>query len=382
MKIIKLLVSRSTLTLLLLATFFVNNGLSKGNSKINKSLEKQLQTILEQQDDLYKIPGISAALISNNGQKWIGVCGYSAENDSMKPGMLFGLASVSKTYVAALVLKLVEEKKLSLDDSIKRWLPKMRFVDSTITIRQLLNHTSGLFRYQGSPKWFQAITTNDEKIWSHEEIINAFLDEPVGKPGSVWGESAADYVLLGMIIEKATGQKAADLLREKIITPLGLKDTYLYPDEIVSSEKLAHFLWDVNRTGKLIDVFPLKSKIPLASMFSSVWTSGAILSTAEDLAIFSKALFEGRILSNSSFKQMITPIQLGNSPEYGFSVVIDTIEGKTVYWHTGGSGYTSVYYYVPEDKISIAVLCNSFVDPKSIAVELYKGFKRYNNFKK
>jgi D-alanyl-D-alanine carboxypeptidase len=218
--------------------------------------------------------------------------------------------------------------------------------------------------------------------WAPEEIINTFLDKPTGNPGSVWGESAADYVLLGMIIEKATGQKAADLLREKILSPLNLNHTYLYPNETISSEKLVYFWWDVNRTGKLVDVFPLKSKIPLASMFSSVWTSGAVFSTAEDLAVFSKALFEGRILSDASFKQMIAPIQLGISPKYGFSVVIDTIEGKTVYWHTGGSGYTSIFYYIPEDKISIAVLCNSFVDPKPIAVELYKGFKGYNNFKK
>ena len=382
MKIIKLLASRATFTFLLLAAFFLNNGLSKRNDKVNKTLAKQLQKILEQQKDLYKIPGISAALITSNGQKWIGVCGYSAENDSMKPEMLFGLASVSKTYVAALVLRLVEEKKLSLDDSIKQWLPSMNFIDGAITIRQLLNHTSGLYRYQGSPKWFQAITTNDEKIWLPKEIINTFLDKPAGNPGKVWGETAADYVLIGMIIEKATGYKAADLLREKILTPLKLNHTYLYPDETISSEKLAHFWWDVNRTGNLVDVFPIGSKTPLASMFSSVWTSGAILSTAEDLTIFSKALFEGRILSDSSFKQMITPMQLGNSPKYGFSVVIDTIEGKIVYWHTGGSGYTSVFYYIPENKLSIAVLCDSFVDPKPIAVELYKEFKGYNNFKK
>lgn len=387
METIKLLISRTILTILLLITFFLNVGWAKGNGNINEGLTKQLQTILEQQSHLCSIPGISATLITSNGQKWIGVCGYSAERDSMKPGMLFGFASVSKTYVAALVLKLVEEKKLSLDDPIKHWLPNMRFVDSTITIRQLLNHTSGLYRYQGTPKWFQEMgTNNDEKIWRPEEIIATFLGEPVGKPGSVWGESAADYVLLGMIIEKATGENAANLLREKIILPLNLKHTYLYPDEINSSEKLAHFWWDINHTGKPSDVFPLKSKIPLASMFSSVWTSGAIFSTAEDLAIFSKSLFENRILSDSSFKQMITPIQIGNSPKYGFSVVIDTIEGKTVYWHTGGAGYTSVFFYIPDDKLSIAVLCNSFgflnnsfVDPKTIADKLYKEYKNSKN---
>jgi D-alanyl-D-alanine carboxypeptidase len=382
METTKLLISRTTLTTLLLVSFFLNVGYTKGNDSIDKGLAKQLQTVLEQQHDFYKIPGISTALITSDGQKWLGVCGYSAEKDSMKPEILFGLASVTKTYIAALLLKLVEEKKLSLNDSIKQWLPNMCFVDSTITIRQLLNHTSGLYRYQGTPKWFKEIETNDDKIWRPEEIIATFLSERVGKPGSVWGESAADYVLLGMIIEKATDEKAANLLREKIILPLNLKHTYLYPDEINSSEKLAHFWWDINHTGKLVDVFPLKSRIPLASMFSSFWTSGAIFSTAEDLAIFSKALFERGILSDSSFKQMITPIQIGNSPKYGFSVVVDTIEGKTVYWHNGGAGYMSVFFYIPDDKLSIVVLCNSFavlnnsfVDPKDFAIKLYKEYK-------
>jgi D-alanyl-D-alanine carboxypeptidase len=364
-------------TILLIVIIYLNVGWAQENDSIDKNLPKQLQTILEQQRNFYHIPGISAALITSNGPKWLGICGYSAEKDSIQTEMLFGLGSVTKTYVAALLLKLVEEKKLSLDDSIKQWLPSMNFIDGAITIRQLLNHTSGLYRYQGTPKWFNAITKNDDKIWSPAEIINTFLDKPMGKPGSVWGESAADYVLLGMIIEKAAGKRAVNLLRENIISPLNLKHTYLYPDEIDSSEKLAHFWWDVNHTGKLVDVFPAGSKTPLASMFSSVWTSGAILSTAEDLAIFSKALFEKGILSDSSFKEMITPVQIGNSPEYGFSVVIDTIEGKTVYWHTGGIGYSSVFYYIPDDKLSIAVLCNSFADPKLIAVELYKGYKNF-----
>jgi D-alanyl-D-alanine carboxypeptidase len=123
-------------------------------------------------------------------------------------------------------------------------------------------------------------------------------------------------------------------------------------------------------------VFPEGSKVPLAAMFSSAWTSGAIISTAEDLAIFTKALFENRVVSKTSLKQMVKPIQINDSPKYGFSVVVDTIDKKTVYWHNGGIGYASVFLYVPDDRITIAVLCNLMVDPKPIAFALYNVYKK------
>jgi D-alanyl-D-alanine carboxypeptidase len=237
-----------------------------------------------------------------------------------------------------------------------------------------------LYRYQGRPEWLEEVTaTNADKIWSSKEIIDNLVKEPACKPGTCWGESATDYVLLGMIIEKVTGQKAANVLKERIILPLNLRHTYLYPDETYPSEQFAHLWWDVNSSGKLVDVFPKGTKIPLAALFSSVWTSGAMISTAEDLAIFSKALFENKVLSGASLRQMVTPIQLGQSPKYGFSVIIDTLNGKTVYWHTGGIAYTSVFYYIPDDKLTIVVLCNSYVDPKPIAVTLYNKYKQFGD---
>jgi D-alanyl-D-alanine carboxypeptidase len=356
---------------------------SQNNSKGSKSviddqISKQLQAVLNEQRHLHGIPGISAVLISPENKIWIGVDGYSSGEDSIKPEMVFGLGSVTKIYFATIVMQLVEKGRLSLDSSIKQWLPDdMPFIDNSITIRQLLNHTSGLYRYQGSPKWFrEVIDTNTNKIWSPKEIVDSFAEKPICNPGICWGESPFDYILLGMIVEKITGKKAADVLTDFIISPLGLKNTSLYPDETDQSGKFAHFWWDVDHSGKLTDVFPEGSKVPLAAMFSSAWTSGAIISTAEDLAIFTKALFENRVLSKISLKQMVTPIQIGNSPEYGFSVVVDTIDKKKVYWHTGGIGYASVFFYVPDDRLTIAVLCNLMVDPKPVAVALYNIYKK------
>jgi D-alanyl-D-alanine carboxypeptidase len=354
---------------------------SQSNSKflttpVDDKTSLRLQTVLAEQRQSKSIPGLSAALITPENKIWIGTDGHSSQNDIIKADMVFGLGSVTKTYFAAIVMQLVEKGKLSLDDSIHRWLPSMKFITKDITIRQLLNHTSGLSRYQGTPKWFREVSMiNKDKIWSPGEIIDSLVGAPKCNPGACWGESAVDYVLLGMIIEKVTGQKAAYALRS-LTSSLGLKHTSLYPDETNQSSKIVHFWWDVDRSGKLVDVFPVDSKIPLAAMFSSVWTSGAIISTASDLVIFSKALFENKVLSKTSLIQMITPIQIGNSPAYGFSVVVDSLNNKPMYWHTGGIGYSSVFLYLPDERITVAVLCNLMVDPKPIALSLYYAYKK------
>lgn len=363
----------SLLVELVLLTFILEAGCTNNSSRIHPSLASQLQTVLDDQRRSQGIPGISAAVITQKGQKWFGVSGHSAKKDSLKPEMLFGLGSITKTYIAALVLKLVEEGKLSLDDPVNRWLTSIPFVNGSITIRQLLNHTSGLYRYQQKPEYYESVVTHHDKVWKPQEILDTFLKEPE----TGWGESAADYVLLGMIIEKATGKRVSTELRERFFIPLKLNRTFLYPDERYPLKNLAHLWWDVDGSGKIVDVLSDTTATSLVALFSSVWTSGAIHSTAEDLAIWTKELFDGHILKEISLKRMITPTTVTPSLQYGFSVVVDKINEKTVYWHTGGIGYCSVYYYIPADSLSIAVLCNSIADPQSIAIELYDKYTKF-----
>jgi len=138
---------------------------------------------------------------------------------------------------------------------------------------------------------------------------------------------------------------------------------------------MAHMWWDVNGSGKPVDVVAGTADLPLAALFSSLWTSGAMHSTAEDLARFSKELFEGRLLKEYSLEEMLSPgPELYAGTHYGYSVVVDQVNGQTVYWHSGGAGYSSIYYYFPEEGLSIAVLCNLMVDPKPIAIALYEAY--------
>jgi D-alanyl-D-alanine carboxypeptidase len=338
-----------------------------------EELTKTFQETLEQQRRRFDIPGVSAAVILPDGTTWLGVSGMSSNTQAMEPDMLFGLASVSKTYTAALVAQLEAEGRLSIDDPIGKWIPDLGRIDPNITIRQLLNHTSGLYRYQQKPEFLSAVLAQPERIWKPQEIVQEFQGETECQPGQCFGESAMDYILLGMVVDKATGVSVSSQLNDRFFKPLGLANTCLYPDQVYAVEKMAHMWWDVSGTGQPVDV--TASAGPQKSLWSVLWNSGAIHATAEDLARFTRALFEGRVIEPDALQEMVTPgPKLSPNERYGYSVVIEEMDAKTVYWHTGGFGYSSVYLYVPEEDITIAVLGNRMVDLKPAALALYEAY--------
>lgn len=325
----------------------------------------------DQQRQKLKVPGISAAVILPDGTTWLGVSGKSSDSEAVNSAMLFGLASVTKTYIAALILQLAEEDALSVEDSIGHWIPELGQIDGNITIRQLLNHTSGLYRYQQKPEFLAAVYAQPEKVWTAREILEEFQ----GEPELGFGESAMDYVLLGMIIEKATGTSVSHQLIKRFFDPLMLEQTFLYPEQKYPTEMMAHMWWDVTGSGEPIDVLADTEDLPLAALFSGVWTSGAMHSTAEDLARFVKDLFEGKVLDEDALDEMLAPGPgLHADAHYGYSVIVEQLNGQTVYWHPGGAGYSSIYFYFPKDGLSIAVLCNLMVDLKPIAIALYQTY--------
>jgi len=339
---------------------------------------KPFQNTIDERRLQLKVPGISAAVILPDGTTWLGVSGKSSNKEAMNSAMLFGLGSVTKTYIAALILQLIEESALSVEDSVGEWIPELGQIDSNIKIRQLLNHTSGLYRYQQKPEYLAAITAQPQKIWTAREILEKFQGKHECQPGSCWGESAMDYVLLGMIVEKTTGSSVSNQLIKRFFKPLKLEHTFLYPEQKYRTEIMAHMWWDVSRSGEPVDVIAGTADLPLAGLFSSLWTSGAMLATAEDLARFAKDLFEGKVLKDNSLKEMLSPgPELYAGAHYGYSVIVDQVGGQKAYWHSGGAGYSSIYYYLPEKGLSIAVLCNLMVDPKPIALALYQAYAEH-----
>jgi len=341
-------------------------------------MAKPFQEAVDQKRQELKVPGISAAVILSDGTTWLGASGKSSDSEAMNSALLFGLGSVTKTYIAALILQLAGEGALSVEDSIGHWITGLGRIDGNITIHQLLNHTSGLSRYQQKPEYLAAITAQPQKTWTAQEIVERFQGEPECQPGACWGESALDYVLLGMIIEKTTGSSVSNQLIRRFFNPLKLDQTFLYPEQKYSARMMAHMWWDVAGSGEPVDVVAGTTDLPLASLFSSLWTSGAMHSTAENLARFAKGLFGGKVLKNDALEEMLAPgPELYPGAYYGFSVIIDKVDGKTVYWHSGGAGYSSIFFNIPEDDLTLVVLCNLMVDPKPIAIALYEAYIKH-----
>lgn len=336
-------------------------------------LAQSLQATLNEQRQQRNIAGISAAVILPDGSMWLGASGMSSDTIAMDNTMVFGLGSVTKTYIAALVAQLAAEGILSVDDPVAKWIPELGMLSGGVTIRQLLTHTSGIYRYQLSQDYVDRIGSEPDKVWTPQEILEQFQGQPECEAGGCWGESAMDYVALGLIIERATGITVAEHLNARIVEPLELEHTYLYPEQTYPVEDMAHVWRDVTGYGEYVDMMATPGDLPLAAWFSSLWTAGALHTTAEDLAIFVKALFEGQLITPGALSAM-----LSEGPEiypgvtYGYSVVVDEIGGKRAYWHSGGAGYSSNYTYFPDDGLTIVILTNQMTNPGPIAFTLYE----------
>ncbi len=340
-----------------------------------RELAQPFQDTIDQLRKENGLQGISAAVILPDGSMWLGASGISSDTEAMDSSKRFGLGGITKTVIAALVVQLEQEGAFSVYDPVGRWIPELGYPTGAITIHQLLNHTSGLYRYQLSDNYARAISSQPERIWTPQEIVAEFSGEPACEPGACWGESSLDYVLLGIIIERATGVPVAEHLKARFFTPLRLQDIVLYPDQTYPLEQMAHAWRDVTGYGEYLDLVEGGGERPLAGLFSSLWTSGALHATAGDLAILIKAIFEARIIAPAALARMLTQgPELNPGIYYGYSVVMDQIEGQPAYWHSGGAAYSSTAYYFPENGLTIVVLCNQMINPGPIALALHQTF--------
>jgi CubicO group peptidase (beta-lactamase class C family) len=190
------------------------------------SIEERMQKVLDNGIAEYQVHGVSATIIFPDNKIWTGVGGFSHDTISIKPEMVFGIGSITKNIMAALTLKLVEENSILLEDPISKWLTSFAYVDSTISIRQLLNHTSGLYMFWDNEEIWEELRRDREKFWSPEEVLQ-YIKEPYFAPGDGWRYSNTNYLLLGMIINKVTGSRLSDELKKHFWQPLGINDVYL-----------------------------------------------------------------------------------------------------------------------------------------------------------
>lgn len=235
----------------------------------------------------------------------------------------YRIASVTKTFVATIVLQLAGEERLGVDDPVERWLPGVVPNGGAITLRQLLSHTSGLFNYTEGLE--NALLANPGRAWSPRDLLElAFSHAPLFAPGANWSYSNTNYVLLGLVIEAVTGKKVDQELRERLFEPLALRSTS-FPSGISIEEPFAHGYVGLPG-GTLFDV---------TSILSPSWSyaAGQIVSTAADVTTFFSALLKGRLLPAPLLTQMKTGSAV--SGVYGLGLQIISTPCGRAFGHDG-----------------------------------------------
>lgn len=334
------------------------NEVSDPNPDRKNILYDNLQTSLDYDLNLYNGKGASAAILFPDGHIWQGVSGISHDNVLIKPDMIFGLGSVGKMFTATIVIQLVDEGLISLDDSLYEFLPPFPYIDSTIIIRQLLNHRSGIHNFVDGSGWESYILQDFSHFWTPEETIYTLLGEPYYEPGVRYAYSNTNYLLLGMIIENVTNSEAHTQFRQRIFEPLGLSYTFFPIGEDINGI-LAHSWGDIDQDGTIEDL----SSYPRIAYNSMMFTSGGIYSTASDACKFSKALFNGELTSQESLNEMLDLIPVEYNPNLamglGISIVPDFVDGVTGLGYDGATfDYNARLVYVQEYNFHICVLLN------------------------
>jgi D-alanyl-D-alanine carboxypeptidase len=307
-----------------------------------------------------RLPGFTVAVA--RGDQVVLSRGYGhADRDAQRPAapeIVFRTGSITKQFTAAAILRLVEQGRIDLDAPITAYLPDYPVQGHTVTVRQLLNHTSGIRSYTSLPQWRVRMADS----LSHGEMLALFTELPFDfAPGEGYRYNNSGYYLLGMIVERVTGTGYAAFVQREFFTPLGLGSTLYCPDESAAG----------HARGYTFTAQGVAPATPLS--MTSPYAAGAICSNVLDLVRWKRALVGGRVVTASSYGAMTSPATLpgGRTLGYGFGLGVDQWEGRRRIHHGGGiNGFSSYLSHYPDEDVTIAVLFNSDVEDASRTEEM------------
>lgn len=333
------------------------------------ALENKLQAYLDEWHKAGKFPGATLAVCPASGECFAIATGYSDREAKtpMKPGDIMLAGSVGKTFVAAVALQLVSEKKIGLDDKIEKYLGKEAWFSrlpngKDATVRMLMNHTSGLVRYEFKEQFTKDLTANPYKVWTPVERLEYVFDSKAPfEAGKGWDYSDTNYIVLGVIIEKVTGKKYFDLARKRLLKKYKLANTIPQEGPVIKGLTQGYAGENNPFGGK--DAMITDGKLSINPQLE--WTGGGMASNTQDLARWAKLMYEGKSIPLALLPEMLNGApapMLGREAKYGLGVIIRNTRLGTSYGHSGFfPGYLTDVMYFPEHKIAIAVQVNSSV---------------------
>jgi D-alanyl-D-alanine carboxypeptidase len=310
-------------------------------------------------DAMVAAGGPGAILLVRNGDRVSHYTSGLAEIPTKRPMRAddrFKIASITKSYTATVVLQLVGEGKLRLSDTVEQRLPGLVPGGDGITIKQLLNHTSGIFDFEHDDALFKPyLAGNLEYFWSMRQLAkHAVAHEPLFAPGARQSYSNTNYVLAGLIVEAVTGKTIGAAMRSRIFQPLHL-DSTVYPTKPGLPSPYAHGYMVFGNHADF-DITRLSPSISPAS--------GAIVSTADDVADFFRALLTGQLLDPNLLQAMETPFASGPNG-YGLGLQRNTTSCGVAFGHDGGvAGYGIIALSSPDGRRQAVLMVNH--DPDTL----------------
>jgi D-alanyl-D-alanine carboxypeptidase len=300
-----------------------------GSSVARPDLQRTLEYVTSE-----GTPGVVAAVRDRSGT-WHGAAGLAVLHPrrAMQKADRFRIASVTKPFVAAVVLQLVDERRLALNETVERRLPGLLPQGSRITIRQLLNHTSGLFNFTDDERFRARLGRNLRLVVPpRQEIAIAASRPPVFPPGSDWAYSNTGYQVLGLIVERVTGRELGKVLEQRIFGPLALRHTSFEPGPSLK-EPIAH---GYALPGGEIPTPGGRPRDVTQSAGGGAWAAGAIVSNTDDLARFFGALLGGKVVSRERLRQMMTTVSVNSGLQYGLGLYRTHVTCGYAWGHDGG----------------------------------------------
>jgi CubicO group peptidase (beta-lactamase class C family) len=269
-------------------------------------------------------------------------------NVPLNTDQVFRIGSNTKQFTAVAILRLAEQGKLSLQDSINKFIKNYPTHGKKITIENLLTHTSGIKNYTSISKWTQDIMRKD---LSPKELVDLFKDEPMDfEPGTDYRYDNSGYVLLGYIIELVSGKTYAQYISEEFFQPLGMKNSYYDNAAAIISNRAPGYKKNV---AGYVNADMLSMTLPYAA--------GSLLSNVDDMFKWYQALMGGKVLSTSSLKNAHTSYQLPNGRKtgYGYGWEIGNVQGVASIKHVGVvNGFVTYAAYIPSENIFVVILSN------------------------
>ncbi|HAN17489.1 MAG: hypothetical protein A2X13_09400 [Bacteroidetes bacterium GWC2_33_15] len=352
------------ITFIFLAAVLIVSCQSEKTKK-ETAIKSELQKIIQE----LGVPGINMSISMPDDEIWTISEGYADKEKQilMKPEDVMFSGSTGKTFCAALILQLQDEGKLNVDDSLSKYFGNEDWFNKIpnarkLTLRMLLNHTTGLERYEFDDSVAIMLNKNPDKVWTGVDRLSLIFGKPaLHEPGKGWAYSDTNYIILGMLIEKLTSNEYYAELEKRFFQPLKLENTFP-----ANNREITRLIPGYTAFSK---EFAVPEKVLLdngkfAFNPQMEFTGGGIACTASDLAKWGKLYYSGKVFSQDSYKLMITPADqktdLQDNAKYGMACFVWDEDGRISFGHTGFfPGYVTIVEYIPGYNICIAMQWNT-----------------------